>query len=247
MNQPASAQGSSASAATAAEYDRLWDKVYGDLQDLGPTHRHMHRLMRHLLAPLRYASVLDVGVGFGHNLPLLTEGRAVERLAGVDVSPRAVEHVRQRYGGRFEELDITRGRLDETFELVCNALVLEHLADDVAALRNMRAMTARYLLVTTMAGDYERYAPWERQVGHVRNYARGELERKLVDAGFEVIETRYWGFPFYTPIVRTLQNRMTVSHDLSPSSRLIARILYPVFFLNSARRGDLLVALARPR
>jgi hypothetical protein len=38
---------------------------------------------------------------------------------------------------------------------------------------------------------------------------------------------------------------MTASHELSASSRLIARILYPVFFLNSPRRGDLLIALAQ--
>src|SRR5581483_4936825 len=48
------------------DYDRIWDEVYGDIQDLGPTHRHMTRIIRRLLAPLEYRSVLDVGVGFGH-------------------------------------------------------------------------------------------------------------------------------------------------------------------------------------
>jgi SAM-dependent methyltransferase len=228
------------------DYDRIWDEVYGDLQDLGPTHRHMIRLMRRVLAPLRYASVLDVGVGFGHNLPVLTDGRKIERLAGIDVSERAIEHVRERWAGEFIRADITTDHVPETYELVCCALVLEHVLDDIAALSHMRAMSSRYLLVTTMGGPYERYRPWEEQVGHVRNYAPGELERKLEAAGFSVIEMIHWGFPFYSPLARTLQNRMTVTHELSASSRLAARILYPVFFLNSSRRGDLLVALARP-
>jgi SAM-dependent methyltransferase len=233
--------------AEAVDYDRVWDEVYGDLQDLGPAHRHMHRLMRGLLRPLQYHSVLDVGVGFGHNLPLLTDGRRIERLAGIDVSERAIERVSSRFAGEFRRFDVAAGHLADTYELVCCALVLEHIADDHAALKNMRRMTSRYLLVVTIAGDYERYEPWERQVGHVRNYARGELERRLVSASFQVLRTVYWGFPFYSPVSRTLQNRMRVTSELSASARAIARVLYAVYFLNSRRRGDLVLALARPR
>jgi SAM-dependent methyltransferase len=231
----------------AADYDRVWDEVYGDLQDIGPTHRHMHRIMRRLLRPLGYASVLDVGVGFGHNLPVLTAGRRIERLAGVDVSERAIEHVRGHFDGEFQRLDIETGPLDGTYDLVCCALVMEHVADDESALRNMRAMTSRYLLIVTIGGDLERYAPWEQQMGHVRNYARGELEHKLSTAGFEVLRTVYWGFPFYSPLSRMLQNRMTATSELPASARAIARLLYAIYFLNSSRRGDLVVALARPR
>jgi SAM-dependent methyltransferase len=231
--------------AAVPDYDRIWDEVYGDLQDLGPTHRHMQRLMRAAVTPLSYASVLDIGVGFGHNLPGLTGGRRIERLGGVDISERALEHVRGRWSGDFRKLDITTGHLPETYELICCALVLEHLFEDEAALRNIRAMSSRYLLVTTIGGRFERYRPWEEQVGHVRNYSEDELERKLAAAGFSLIQMVRWGFPFYSPLARTLQNRMTATHEFSASSRAIARILYAVFFLNSRRRGDLLIALAR--
>jgi len=230
----------------APDYDRIWEEVYGDLQDLGPTHRHMARMIRRLLAPLEYRSVLDVGVGFGHNLAFLTAGRELDRVAGVDISERALSHVRANWAGEFRRLDIETDRLADTYDLVCNALVMEHLQDDAAALRNLRAMTSRYLLIVTIGGDFERYRPWEAQMGHVRNYSRGELEAKLAAAEFELVHMTYWGFPFYSPIVRTFQNRMTATHELSRSSRLMARLLYPVFFLNSNSRGDLLIALARP-
>jgi SAM-dependent methyltransferase len=228
------------------DYDQLWDEVYGDIQDVGPVHRHMKRLLRRMVAPLRYDSVLDVGVGFGHNLPVLTAGRTVSRIAGIDFSDRALQHVRTRWRGEFVNLDIEKQKLDETFDLVCISLVMEHVLDDEAALRNLRAMTARYLLVVTIGGDFERYRPWEDQMGHVRNYAVGELEAKLQRAGFSVNQMVYWGFPFYTPIARTLQNRMKATHDLSASAKLIARALHAVYFLNSGRRGDLLIALAEP-
>lgn len=231
--------------AERVDYDRVWDEVYGDLQDVGPTHRHMIRLMGSLLEDCQYRSVLEVGVGFGHNLPLLTNGRTLECVAGADVSERAVEHVRSRFDGDFYTLDVTTGRLPDRYELVCSALLLEHLKDDEGALANLRAMSSGYLLVTTMGGDFERYVPWERQVGHVRNYRRGELERKLRAAGFEPLQTIYWGWPFFSPIARRLQNRMTLTNELSAVSKLIARLLYRVYFLNSSRRGDLVLALAR--
>jgi len=230
----------------STDYDRVWAEVYGDLQDIGPTHRHMWRIMRELLRPLDYASALEVGVGYGHNLPLLTDGRQLERLAGVDLSERALDHVRQRWPGSFGRLDIATERLPEHFDLVCCALVMEHVDDDAAALRSLRAMTSGHLLLTTIGGDYERYAPWERQVGHVRNYGPGELEGKLRAAGFEIERAVYWGFPFFSPIARTLQNRMTAQSQLPARARVIARILYLIFFLNSRRRGDLILILARP-
>jgi SAM-dependent methyltransferase len=229
-----------------ADYDRMWDEVYGDLQDFGPAHRHMTRIMKRMLAPLEYSSLLEVGVGLGHNLPLLTEGRQIERLAGIDLSGRALEQVRHGWKGDFHRLDITSERLSETFELVCCALVLEHVHDDLAALHNIRAMCERHLLLATIGGPFERYRSWEQQMGHVRNYAPGELKGKLRQTGFSLVEMVRWGFPFYSPLARTLQNRMTASHELSASARLLARILYGVFFLNSARRGDLLVAVAQP-
>jgi SAM-dependent methyltransferase len=230
----------------ASDYDRMWDEVYGDLQDLGPTHRHLDRIVRRILAPLEYRSVLDVGVGFGHNLAALTEGREQTRVAGVDISQRAIEHVRARWRGEFHRLDITEESLPERFDLVFSALVLEHLIDDEAALANMRKMTARHVLVATIGGDYERDRPWEEQVGHVRNYGPGELEAKLSAAGFTPVVSVAWGFPLYSPVARRLQNRMRLTHELSRFSRLSARIMYRLFFLNSSRRGDLLLALARP-
>lgn len=229
----------------ATDYDHMWEEVYGDLQDVGPAHRHLGRLIQRLLRELEYESVLDVGVGFGHNLAALTRGRTLDRIAGVDISMRAVEHVRTRWPGEFRQLDIATQWLPERYDLVFSALVLEHLPDDEAALANMRKMSSRHLLVATIGGDYERYRPWEEQVGHVRNYAPGELEAKLIAARFTPVRSIRWGFPLYSPIARRLQNRMTARHELSSASTLIARVMYALFFLNSSRRGDLLLTLAR--
>ena len=226
------------------DYDRIWDEVYGDLQDLGPTHRHMIRLMRRVLAPLQYASVLDVGVGFGHNLPALTDGRRIERLAGIDVSERALEHVRGRWTGEFVRADITAGITRPptrgALRGACSSTppMTSRAAPDAA-------MSSRYLLRrrsaarTSATGRGSSRSAMSATTSPVSSSASS---RPRASRGLDM----RWGFPFYTPLARRLQNRMTVTHELSASSRLAARILYPVFFLNSSRRGDLLVALARP-
>lgn len=246
MTAPESGSGSP-SELTIPDYDQVWEEVYGDLQDLGPTHLHMRRIMSRMLAPLQYSSVLDVGVGFGHNLPLLTQGRQITRIAGIDISERAVSEVRRHWQGEFTQLDITEGSLPDTFDLVCCSLVLEHVSDDAATLANLRRMTSKFLLLTTIGGRLERYLPWERQMGHVRNYAPGELEAKLESAGLEVIDFRRWGFPFYSPLLRLVLNRATASKEMSSGSRLAGKLLYWLFFLNSSRRGDVLIVLARPQ
>jgi 2-polyprenyl-3-methyl-5-hydroxy-6-metoxy-1,4-benzoquinol methylase len=176
-------------------YAAMWREVYGDMQDVGPTHRHMRRLLRSVLTGLDYESVLDVGCGAGHNLPLLTAGRRLQRVVGVDVADEPLRRARRRGDGEFRRLDVETASLDERFDLVFTSLLLEHLADDVAALRNLRAMAGRHLVATTIAGDFERYRAYDEQVGHVRNYRRGELEAKLRDAGFHVQRSVYWGFP----------------------------------------------------
>ncbi len=224
-------------------YDDLWTTSYGDMQEVGPVHRHMRRLLGRMVDGLDFRSALDVGCGAGHNRPLLA---AADRVVGVDVSERALEQARRRAPGEYRLLDIQERALPESFDLVFSSLLLEHLPDDRAALRNMRAMCDGWLVVSTMAGPFERYRAWDEQVGHVRNYARGELEDRLGESGFEVVRTVYWGFPFYSPVARLAQNRAKPSARLGAAGRLLAAVLYRLYFLNSGSRGDLLLALARP-
>ena len=55
----------------------------------------------------------------------------------------------------------------------------------------------------------------------------------------------YWGWPFYSPIARRLQNRMKAEAEYSAATKLIAKVMYLVYFLNSSRRGDVVFVLGR--
>src|SRR3954452_13599899 len=69
-------------AGTDFDYDSIWRDVYGDMQEVGPTHRHLRRLLRELVGEVDYESAFEVGCGAGHNLPTLAEGRPDLKLGG---------------------------------------------------------------------------------------------------------------------------------------------------------------------
>jgi SAM-dependent methyltransferase len=242
--EPAHPALGAAGVAAADHYDRLWAEVYGDMQRVGPAHRHLRRILRRLLARLDYRSALDVGCGAGHNVPLLTAGGELERLTGIDVSEAALARASTAHPGAWRRLDVQRERLEGTWDLVLCSLVLEHLPEDAAALRHMRAMAGRHLVVATIGGDFSRHLPYEQLVGHVRNYGPRELQDKLEAAGFSVKRIVRWGFPLYSPVVRRLTRRSVPTRELGPAARAVAHALYGLYFLNSSRRGDLLVVHA---
>ncbi len=228
------------------DYDQLWTDTYGDLQRMGPTHYHASRIVKRLLKGLDYRSVLDVGCGPGWNLRVLKDGRVLDSIVGIDISEAAINQARrQEMEAQFLVHDIQHSPLPGQWDLVYCSLVLHLVPDDVAAIRNLRENTGKYLLISTMAGDFDRYKPWEHHLGHVRNYRRGELEDKLAQAGFRMKRVIYWGFPFFSPLARWVQNVSGVgTGNYSLGTRLIARTLTALYYFNSAKRGDLLIILA---
>jgi hypothetical protein len=170
-------------------------------------------------------------------------------VAGIDFSPASVELTRQRIdNGRFEVVDLEMQHLDEQYDLVVSIDVMEHIPDDVAALTNLRKMTGGYALVSSIQGDS--LPQWEADsVGHVRNYHRGELAAKMEQAGFVIERVVEWGFPFYSPLYRWLLTRtggQGTEGSYGLKRRLIANMVYGAFMLNSSKRGDLILVLARP-
>jgi SAM-dependent methyltransferase len=227
------------------DYDVVWRDVYGDIQKYGPCHHHMCRILRRMLSRIEYGSVLDVGCGCGHNYTLLTKNGAAPRFGGIDISDYALEIARKTVPGEFRQCDIQQEHLQGQWDLVVCSLVLEHLADDTAAIRHMRFMTKHYLLVTSIAGDFERYRKWDETQGHVRNYRVGELEQKLREGGFRIRESIYWGYPFYSPIGRTLQNQNQMGLGaFTWRARAAAKLATWLYYLNSSRRGDMVFVLA---
>jgi hypothetical protein len=178
-------------------------------------------------------------------MDLLCAERRLESYVGVDISEEAIRQAESLRKGKFLVHDIQAKPLSGRWDLVYAGLMIHLVRDDMAALYNMRQNTGKYMLISTMAGDFERHKRLEQSLGAIRNYRRGELEEKLTRAGFRVRHVIYWGFPFFSPLGRWLQNASGAgTGSYSWATRLIARALIAAYYLNSHRRGDLLTVLA---
>ena len=95
-----------------------------------------------------------------------------------------------------------------------SANLLEHVPDDALALaellRILRPGSRAVIVVPVGPGSYDYY---DRFLGHERRYARGELARKAVAAGFELLEDIHLGAPLYPAFWAVKQrNRRLYGH-----------------------------------
>src|SRR6266545_2238502 len=229
-----------------ADYNEGWEFKWDDMKKYGPFSCHLRRIIKSMIRPLDFKSVLDVGCGQGSFLQELQSDFPNIKPYGIDISSAAIELAQKRIpGGQFRVLDVTDSSLDERCDLVVCSEVLEHIPDDVSALQHLRKITGKYLLVSTPQG---RMREFEKQVGHIRNYAPGELVKKIESSCFTVMSVLEWGFPFYSPLYRNfldLTGSKGTMGKFGLFRKLIAQLIYMLFLLNSSRRGDEIFVLAK--
>src|SRR5439155_1584785 len=99
--------------------------------------------------------------------------------------------------GQVRLLDLARlgedGLAAHRFDTVVCANVLEHVADDAASLRAMRALLApggRVVLIVPAL--HALYGTIDAAIGHHRRYTREEIDAKLHAAGLEVEHVSYF-------------------------------------------------------
>src|SRR5690242_8279578 len=80
-------------------YDDLWSDRWGDMQRLGPVHRHQTERIVSLIEKLHVRTVLDVGCGSGDNLAALRAKLPNLELSGADVSKEALAKANIRVPG----------------------------------------------------------------------------------------------------------------------------------------------------
>ena len=135
----------------------------------------LERVIGELPLPTR-ARILDAGCGSGRNMVELARHGTV---TGVELSYTSVGLARTRYAGEVIEGSVlAMPSLEESFELAVSLDVIEHLQDDLWALRELRRVVAPggALLVTVPA------YPWlwsghDEVNHHHRRYTRRSLPR----------------------------------------------------------------------
>jgi SAM-dependent methyltransferase len=136
-------------------------------------------------------SLLEVGSGTGFVLSALHEAFPDMRLVGTELFEEGLEIARRRLPDvELVRLDAERLPYDAEFDVVGAFDVLEHLRKDEAALTGMRrALRPGGGLLLLVPQHPRLWSEADEVAHHVRRYRRDSLARKVVDAGFQVIET----------------------------------------------------------
>lgn len=146
--------------------------------------RVLERAIARLGLP-EHARILDAGCGSGRNMVELARLGAV---TGVELSPTSVELARERGVGEVLEGSVMDMPFDDaTFDLTVSLDVIEHLQDDVGALRELRRVTRRggALLVTVPAYQWL-WSGHDVINHHHRRYNRRTLLAAAESAGWRL-------------------------------------------------------------
>jgi SAM-dependent methyltransferase len=134
--------------------------------------------------------LLEVGCGNGNVLRAVARSRPWERLVGSELHPSGLAYARKRLPAEVEfvQMDARDIPARDVFDLTGAFDVIEHIADDEAVLRGMRAVTQTGGGTIIAVPQHPwLWSPADDFAHHQRRYRRGELETKFRRNGFEVL------------------------------------------------------------
>lgn len=136
--------------------------------------------------------VLEIGAGIG-NLTRYFIPRTRYTVSDIDIN--YLDYLRSYCKNKpyleVKKVDLTRAEdfasLNEKYDTVICLNVLEHIEDDVAALRNIYSVLKSGDKVIVLVPQYEMlYSSLDKALGHIRRYSSKQLTKKLQEAGFEI-------------------------------------------------------------
>lgn len=206
------------------------------------------RAMLERLGAVRPGStVLDVGCSAGYLLEDL-RGRARQAtLIGVDL---IAEGLRRAHTVVPEALLLQADACalplaDASVDAVVSANVLEHVPDDERALaeifRVMKPSARAVIVIPLGPGVYDYY---DRFLGHVRRYARGEIAAKAHRAGLRVLDEVCLGAPLYPAFWAIKQRNRRLYGDLHGAA-LESKVLGDIAGTRDSSAGRLACRMER--
>jgi len=175
--------------------------------------------------------ILDYGCGTGNNL---LKFKNLFQIFGMDVSKQAVQYCHQRGLKSVIEIDQDREILNPfgvSFDMITLLDVLEHIPDDVKALKNITRLLNYHGTVFVTVPAFEFLWSGEDYVSaHIRRYTKSTLLRVFYEAGIEVEKISYFN---------------TILFPLQAAAICWNRLVYPksMYNTNIKRLPDMLNSL----
>ncbi|HEY9463686.1 MAG TPA: class I SAM-dependent methyltransferase [Vicinamibacterales bacterium] len=137
----------------------------------------------------RAETFLDVGSGTGHVVAALRRQRPSMRVTAAEAFSDGLRMTAKRATGvELIQTDALHLPYDAEFDVVGAFDVIEHIADDGVAVREMvRAVRPDGGLIFTVPQHRFLWSPFDDYVHHHRRYSRPEMRRLLESAGCDVV------------------------------------------------------------
>lgn len=205
------------------------------------------------IAPYIGQRVLDIGCAIGNITQFYLDR---DRIIGLDVVAESLDVIRRRFADcvNFEAhlVDISSPELQrfkgEDLDTVVLLNVLEHIDDDIGALRNIHDVLVpggRLLMLVPVIKAL--YGPMDRADDHYRRYSRAELNYKLRAADFEVEHQHYFnmlGIAAWFFTNRVMRRTMAANGEYSLFDKLVP-VLSRLEAIKSPPLGLSLVTICR--
>jgi SAM-dependent methyltransferase len=156
------------------------------------------------IAPYLGARICEIGSGIGNMSELLVTAPR-DLVVLTDRQPHYLEMLRQKFAaGRLpvvvQQLDLPDPTATERFQqfaldTVVALNVVEHIEDDLAALRTIRALLqpgGRFVMLVPAFSAL--YGTLDLELGHFRRYTRSLVMTRLSEAGFHAERVFYFNF-----------------------------------------------------
>ena len=174
--------------------DRDYERQTHEVEDRHWWYRGRRTVLDGVIAGLglpAHARILDAGCGSGRNMLELARLGSV---TGVELSETSVALARARAAGEVVAGSVLEMPFaDDSFDLAVSLDVIEHLEDDLGALRELRRTVAPggALLVTVPAYQWL-WSGHDEINHHYRRYTRRSLQRVAELAGWRQLRTTYF-------------------------------------------------------
>jgi SAM-dependent methyltransferase len=174
-------------------YDPVWFDLLAKVEERHFWFRARNRIIagvaRELVAQSGpHTRILEVGCGNGNVLRVLRQLCPAGRVVGMDLFEEGLNHARRRCDCELVPGDIFKAPFAPgSFDMIGMFDVLEHLPDDLKALRALHSLLAPGgAVLLTVPACPALWSAFDEVGGHYRRYERRGLIEKFKECGFDV-------------------------------------------------------------